>query len=103
MFNFYRHWAQLLLRQPGEPPVTILSQEGVAQGDPFSMVLYGIPLVPLAEELRAVDPENVSPFYADDAALDGSARQNAQLLKLLMERGAGPGGKICTPTNKIKV
>ena len=24
-FNFYRHWAQLLLRQTGDPPVTILS------------------------------------------------------------------------------
>ena len=23
VFNFYRHWAQLLLRQPGEPSVTI--------------------------------------------------------------------------------
>ena len=32
-FNFYRHWAQLLLRQPGEPPVKILSREGVTQGD----------------------------------------------------------------------
>ena len=28
-FNCYRHWDQLLLRQPGEPPVTILIQEGV--------------------------------------------------------------------------
>ena len=34
-FNFYRHWAQLILRQPGEPPVTILSREGVTQGDPL--------------------------------------------------------------------
>ena len=25
-FNCYMHWAQLLLRHPGEPPVTILSQ-----------------------------------------------------------------------------
>ena len=25
-FNFYWHWAQPLLLQPGEPPVTILSQ-----------------------------------------------------------------------------
>ena len=33
-FNFYRHWAQILFRHPGEPPVTILSQEGVTQGDP---------------------------------------------------------------------
>ena len=31
-FNSYKHWAQLLLRQPGEPPVTILSREGVTQG-----------------------------------------------------------------------
>ena len=28
-FNCYRHWAQLLLRQPGKPPVTILRQEGI--------------------------------------------------------------------------
>ena len=33
-FNCYKHWAQLLLRQPGETPVTILSIEGVTQGDP---------------------------------------------------------------------
>ena len=29
----------------------------------------------------------LSPFYADDAAFDGSARRSAQLLKMLMERG----------------
>ena len=40
--NCYKHWAQLLLRQPGELRVTILIREGVTQGDPFSMVLYGI-------------------------------------------------------------
>ena len=28
-FNFYKHWAQLHLRQLGELPVTILSREGV--------------------------------------------------------------------------
>ena len=28
-FNCYLHWAQLLLHNPGEPPVTILSREGV--------------------------------------------------------------------------
>ena len=50
-FNCYKHWTQLLLRQPGELPVTILSREGVTQGDPLSMVLYGITLAPLAEEL----------------------------------------------------
>ena len=69
-FNFYRHWAQLLLCQTGQPPDTILSKEGVTQGDPLSMVLYGITVVPLAEELRAADPGILSPFYADNAVFD---------------------------------
>ena len=61
----------------GEPPVTILSQEGVTQRYPLLMVMYGITLVPLAEELRAADPGLLSPFYADDAEFDGSARRSA--------------------------
>ena len=55
------------------------------------MVLYGITLVPLAEELRAADPGILFPFSADDAALDGSARRIAQLLKLLIKRGPDRG------------
>ena len=51
------------------------------------MVLYGITLVPLAEELRAPYPGLLYPFYADDAAFDGLARHSAQLLKLSMKRG----------------
>ena len=70
-FNCYKHCAQLLLRKPEEPPVTILSREEVTQGDPLSMVLYGITLVPLVEELRAADLGLLSPFYADNAAFDG--------------------------------
>ena len=51
------------------------------------MVLYGITLVPLAEDLRAADQGLLYPFYDDDAAFNGSAQQSAQLLKLLMKRG----------------
>ena len=90
-FNFYKHWAQLLLHHPGVLPVTILSREGVTQVDPLSMVLYRITLVPLAEELREVDPGILSPFYADDAAFNGLARRRAQILKLLMKRGPDRG------------
>ena len=72
MFNFYRHWAQLLLRHPGEPPVTTLSREGVTQGDPLLMVLFGITLVPLAEEFRSEELELLSLFYADDTVFNGS-------------------------------
>ena len=86
-FNCYRHWAQLLLRQPEERPVTILSREGVTQCDPLSLVFYGISLVPLADQLRAVDPGILSPFYADGGAFGGSAQRSAQLLKLLMKMG----------------
>ena len=55
------------------------------------MVLYGINLVPLAEELRAADPGLLSQLYPYNAVFDGSARRSAQLLKLLMKRGADQG------------
>ena len=45
-FNCYRHWAQLLLLQPGEPPVTILSREGGTQGDPYGWYYTGSPSSP---------------------------------------------------------
>ena len=98
--NFYWHWAQLLLRQPGGLPFTILIQEGVTQGDPILMVLYGITLVPLAEELRAADLGILYPFYADDAAFDGLTRRSAQLLKLLMKRGPD-WGYFPEPSNSL--
>ena len=68
------NWAQLLLRQLGEPPVKNMSQEGVTQGEPLLMVLYRITLAPLTKELRAADPGFLSPFYVDDAAFEGLAR-----------------------------
>ena len=55
------------------------------------MVLYGINLVPFAKEIRAAYLGLLSPFYADDAAFDGSERRSAQLLKLLMKRGPYQG------------
>ena len=86
-FNCYMHWAQLLLRHQGELPVTILSREGDTQGEPLSMVLYGITLVPLEEDLIGANPGILSPFYVYDAAFNGSARRSSHLLKLLMKRG----------------
>ena len=41
------------------------------------MVPYGITLVPLAEDLRGVDPTLLSLFYDNDAAFDGSVRWRA--------------------------
>ena len=55
------------------------------------MVLYGINLTPLAEELRDADPTLLSPFYADYAAFDRSMRRSAVQLRLLMDRGPDQG------------
>ena len=52
MFNCYKRWAHLILLHPGKPSVTFLILEGVTQGYPLLVVLYGINLFPLAEELR---------------------------------------------------
>ena len=55
------------------------------------MVLYGVTLVSLAEELQSTDPGLLSPFYADDVEFDGLVQRSAQLLKLLMRRGPDQG------------
>ena len=55
------------------------------------MVLYGIILTPLEEELWAADPRLLYLFYAEDTAFGGSSRRSVQLLKLLMERGPERG------------
>ena len=83
-FNCYSHWAQLLLRHLGELLVTILIREGVTQGDFLLMVLYGITLVPLVQELRAADPGLLSLFFADNVTFNSLARLIAQLLNMLI-------------------
>ena len=50
------------------------------------MVLYGITLVPLVEELRDVDTTLLSPFYACFLAFDESVQSSASQLHLLMDR-----------------
>ena len=48
------------------------------------MVLYSIIIVPLEEELQAVDTGLLSPFYADDAVFVVFVGRIAQLLKLIL-------------------
>ena len=55
------------------------------------MVLYGITLTPLEEEIWAADPRLLYLFYAEDTAFDGSSRSSVHILKLLMERGPERG------------
>ena len=48
------------------------------------MVLYGINLFPLAEELREADPGILFPVYVDDTVFNRPAIRSTHLLKLLM-------------------
>ena len=59
------------------PPIIILSREGVMQGCVWGMILYGIGLLPLAEDLRRQDPSVLQPWYAYDFALVGPAENVA--------------------------
>jgi hypothetical protein len=90
-FNCYRHSAQLILRRRGKDCAVILSREGVTQGDPLSMVLYGLSLTPLAEALRRAVPTVVQPWYADDAAMAGPVEGIRDAQRLLLEWGPRRG------------
>ena len=68
-FNCYRHWAQLILRMhKGNEVSIIFSKEGVTQGDPLSMVVYGIGMIPLTLQLKREILDCFQPWYDEDAA-----------------------------------
>ena len=64
------------MRDPGNDPIVILSEEGVTQGDPLAIVIYGIMLLPLAEILReaylnVLQPRSGGPCIATSSAYQG--------------------------------
>jgi hypothetical protein len=89
--NCYRHQGMLILRRKGDDCYTLFSQEGVTQGDPLSMILYGLALVPLANRLMECEPEVVQPWYADDCAMAGPASGVKRAVKLLQRWGPDRG------------
>jgi hypothetical protein len=86
-FNCYWHSAQLLLRRRGQPCLIILSREGVTQGDPLSMIMSGIALLPLSKALHATEPMVLQPWYANDMAMAGPCSGIARATTLLERLG----------------
>ena len=90
-FNCYRHSAILLLRHRNQKATVLLSQEGVTQGDPLSMVLYGLTLVPLAEIVRHGVPDLIHAWYANDACLAGGLGSIGPAVDLILKHGPARG------------
>ena len=64
LFNTYRGYASLLLQDGSK---SLLSKEGVTQGDPLSMMLYAVAVLPLIRSLRAPGKWTQN-WYADDSS-----------------------------------
>jgi hypothetical protein len=77
----------LILRRKGRSGYLLLSEEGVTQGNPLSMLLYGLALVPLAETLRATFPKVLQAWYTDDSVLQGRTSGIASCMAMLKPLG----------------
>ena len=71
-FNCYCHWAMLVVSNTSDGSGHFLhSKEGVTQGDPLTMIAYGIWVLPLIRDLRRDHPRVTQSCYADDAGTGG--------------------------------
>jgi hypothetical protein len=82
---------QLILRRKGQTGYTVLSGEGITQGDPMFMVLYGLALVPLAAALRPGAPGGCPGLVCRQRAAPGALVEGGwamiDLQRLGPERG----------------
>ena len=67
LFNTYRGYASLLVQDGNAVNNRLLSKEGVTQGDPLSMMLYAVAVLPLIRSLSAPGKWTQN-WYADDSS-----------------------------------
>ena len=91
VFNCYKYCPQLVLQREGESlPYILLSREGVTQGDPLSMFVYALALLPLVRKLEDVSTVPQL-WYADDSAKASSLLHLQKWLDKVCELGPGFG------------
>jgi hypothetical protein len=69
----------------------IYSKEGITQGDPLSMFVYGIGILPLIRQLKAEFPEVEQPWNADDARAGCKFSEIHRFFSRLVEIGPNFG------------
>ena len=87
VFNMYKHWSVLIVRNGDKALVIIQSREGVRQGDPLAMIAYAILLLPLIRHLKREISLVEQPWYDDDAAAGGNFEGILEFLKMIQEFG----------------
>ena len=72
--------------------ITILfSKEGVTQGDPLAMVVYGIGMLPLTRILQEMVKDLLQLWYADNASAGGKFNKILVYYNLLQQEGPKQG------------
>ena len=56
VFNCYRHWSSLVLRNRNAKYSFLYSKEGMAQGDPLTTIVYRVGILPLIKNIRQEVP-----------------------------------------------
>ncbi len=92
-FNCYRHYIQICIRDHNSPATIIPGYEGIQQGDPLSMILYGLALTPLIDRIHTEHSsiffsENfLDPWYADDATIVATVSNTITIIKAIQNLG----------------
>ena len=76
-----------MCRRLGKEPLNILSKEGVTQCELLLMALYDIVLLPLVVILQEDFLSVMQPWYADDAAMNGSSSEVTPCFEKFIKAG----------------
>ena len=87
LMNTYRKPAKLYFKDGH----SILSQEGVTQGDNAAMAFYALATRPLIDRLQLKNPRIIQAWFADDSAASGSIEHLRKFWENIVETGSDYG------------
>jgi hypothetical protein len=91
MFNSYKHWFTLVIRNSDDSGEFLRSKQGFTQGDPLVMLGYALGMLSLARQIKSEFPEVEQPWYAGDAAAAAEFTIIHAMFERLLELGPGYG------------